>query len=197
MGGVSNLSKIATLLQDGETISVHLNDFLEARSKLIPFRKRLQDAPMLQVLAKYSLFSDYLKAYERLLNAINDEFPRIWDLAPSNAKEIINIIMSLDYIFVIGSDKYHAIPTPLHPLYLWKYVELSKEILTSKGVDDSEDCHLSDDDKAFIIRKADDIPDPLSVMLLPVTIANSSSSFLPLSGRLEMLPVYSNQPTII
>ncbi|MDD6060475.1 MAG: DNA translocase FtsK [Ruminococcus sp.] len=192
----NNLSKIATLLQDGETISVHLKDFLAARSKLIPFRKRLQDAPMLQVLAKYSLFSDYLKTYERLLNAINDEFPRIWDLAPSNAKEIINIIMSLDYIFVIGSDKYHAIPTPLHPLYLWKYVELSKEILTSKGVDNSEDCHLSDDDKAFIIRKADDIPDPLSVMLLPITIANNSASFLPLSGRLGMLPVYSNQPQI-
>lgn len=192
----SNLSKIATLLPDGETISTHLNSFLEARGKLVPFRKRLQDAPMLQVLAKYNLFSNYLKAYERLLNAINNEFPRIWDLAPSNAKEIINIIMSLDYVFVIGNDKYHAIPTPLHPLYLWKYVELSREILTSKGVDNNEDCHLSEDDKAFIIRKADDIPDPLSVMLLPVTITNGKASFLPLSGRLGTLPVYSNQPQI-
>lgn len=192
----SSLSKISTLLEDEETISMHLKEFLEARNKLVSFRKRLQDAPMLQVLAKYSLFSDYLKSYERLLNSINDEFPRIWDLAPSNAKEIINIIMSLDYIFVIGENKYHALPTPLHPLYLWKYVELSKEILTSKGVDNSEDCHLSEDDKAFIIRKADDIPDPLSVILLPVTIANSSASFLPLSGRLGMLPVYSNQPQI-
>ena len=58
----SNLAKIATLLTDGETISEGLKCFLSAREKLIPYRKRLQDSPMLQVLAKYSLFAEYLKA---------------------------------------------------------------------------------------------------------------------------------------
>ena len=55
---------------------------------------------------------------------------------------------------------------------------------------------LSDDDKAFIIRKAEDIPDPLSVALLPATIAYRGAAFLPLSGRIGMLPVYSNVPQI-
>ena len=192
----SNLAKIATLLTDGETISEGLKCFLSAREKLIPYRKRLQDSPMLQVLAKYSLFAEYLKAYEKLLNSINEDFPKIWGISASKAKEIINTVMSLDYVFIVGEARLHAIPTPLHPLYLWKYIELAKEILSSKGLNGTEECHLSEDDKAFIIRKADDIPDPLSVMLMPVTVSTSGAAFLPLSGRIGMLPIYSNQPQI-
>lgn len=192
----SSLKKIAAIVSDGEKISTQLESFLSARDKILPYRKRLQDAPMLQVLDKYELFAGYLASYEGLLNAINDDFPKIWKIAPSNAKEIINIIMSLDYVFVVGESKAHAIPTPMQPLYLWKFVELAKEILSSKGVTDIGESQLSDEDKAFIIRKSDDIPDPLSVVLLPVTIAQRGAAFLPLSGRIGMLPVYSNVPQI-
>ena len=192
----SSLARIAELISEGETISVRLKRFLDARKEILPFSKRLQDAPMLQVLAQFDKFHKYLTAYEGLLTAINDEFPKIWAIAPSNAKEIINTIMSLDYLFVVGETKAHAIPTPMHPMYLWKYIELSKEILSSKGVSEIGEAQLSDEDKAFIIRKAEDIPDPLSVALLPATIAYRGAAFLPLSGRIGMLPVYSNVPQI-
>lgn len=192
----SSLTRIAALVSEGETISVRLKRFLDARKEILPFSKCLQDAPMLQVLAQFDKFYKYLTAYEGLLTAINDEFSKIWAIAPSNAKEIINTIMSLDYVFVVGETKAHAIPTPMHPMYLWKYVELAKEILSSKGVNEIGEAQLSDEDKAFIIRKAEDIPDPLSVALLPATIAYRGAAFLPLSGRIGMLPVYSNVPQI-
>lgn len=191
-----SLKRIAELVSEGESISDRLERFLDARNEIFPFSKRLQDAPMLQVLAQFDKFYKYLTAYEGLLTAINDDFPKIWAIAPSNAKEIINTIMSLDYVFVIGETKAHAIPTPLHPMYLWKYVELSKEILSSKGVNELGEAQLSDEDKAFIIRKAEDIPDPLSIALLPATIACRGAAFLPLAGRIGMLPVYSNVPQI-
>ena len=191
-----SLSRISALVSEGETISVRLKRFLEARKEILPFSRRLQDAPMLQVLAQFDKFYKYLTAYEGLLTAINDEFPKIWAIAPSNAKEIINTIMSLDYVFVVGEAKAHAIPTPMHPMYLWKYVELAKEILSSKGVNEIGEAQLSDEDKSFIIRRAEDIPDPLSVALLPATIAYRGATFLPLSGRIGMLPVYSNVPQI-
>ncbi len=191
-----NLSRISTMVSDGESISDCLRAFLKARSVLIPYRKRLQDVPMLQVLAKHKEFAEYIKAYEKLLAAINDDFPKIWQIAPSNAKAIINTVMSLDYVFVVGESEYHAIPTPLNPMYLWKYVELGKEILSSKGVNETEEAYLDDSDKAFIIRKAEDIPDPLSVILLPSTITNGTAAFLPLAGRIGSLPVYSTKKQI-
>ena len=192
----NDLRKISALVADGEQISEYLDKFLKARDAVVPYRKRLQDAPMLQVLAKHTEFTEYIRSYERLLVAINDDFPKIWGVASSNAKAIINAVMSLDYVFVVGESKFHAMPTPLHPLYLWKYVELAKEILSSKGVSSIEDGCLSDDDKSFIIRKAEDIPDPLSVMLLPVTVTSHIAAFLPLVGRIGLLPVYSNVPQI-
>lgn len=192
----NDLRRISALLADGEQISEYLDKFLKARDAVVSYRKRLQDAPMLQVLAKHSEFEEYIWAYERLLVVINENFPKIWSVAASNAKAIINAVMSLDYVFVVGESKMHAMPTPLHPLYLWKYVELAKEILSSKGVSSMEDGFLSEDDKAFIIRKAEDIPDPLSVMLLPVTVTEQTAAFLPLAGRIGLLPVYSNVPQV-
>lgn len=192
----NDLRKISVLLADGEQISEYLERFLMARDVVIPYRKRLQDAPMLQILAKHTEFEEYIRAYERLLVVINEDFPKIWGVAASNAKAIINVVMSLDYVFVVGESKFHAMPTPLHPLYLWKYVELAKEILSSRGVSAMEDEFISEDDKAFIIRKAEDIPDPLSVMLLTVTVTEQAAAFLPLAGRIGMLPVYSNVPQV-
>lgn len=192
----NDLQRIAALVSDGEQISHYLDKFLAARDAIVSYRKRLQDTPMLQVLSKHAEFEEYIRAYERLLNAINENFPKIWGVASSNAKAIINAVMSLDYVFVIGESKLHAMPTPLHPLYLWKYVELAKEIMSSKGMSAIEDGCLSEDDKAFIIRKAEDIPDPLSVMLLPVTVTEKAAAFLPLSGRIGLLPVYSNVPQV-
>ncbi len=191
-----NLSRISSMLSDSESISVQLKNFLEKRKELIPYRQRLQDVPMLQVLAKHDQFANYLKSYEKLLTSISDDFPKIWQIAPSNAKAIINTVMSLDYVFIVGESEYHAIPTPLNPMYLWKYVELSKEILSSKGVNQTEEAYLDENDKAFIVRKAEDIPDPLSVILLPATITNGNAAFLPLAGRLGSLPIYSTKKQI-
>ena len=192
----NDLQRISALVSDGEQISHYLDKFLAARDAIVSYRKRLQDTPMLQVLSKHVEFEEYIRAYERLLNAINEDFPKIWGVASSNAKAIINVVMSLDYVFVVGESKLHAMPTPLHPLYLWKYVELAKEILSSKGMSAIEDGCLSEDDKAFIIRKAEDIPDPLSVMLRPVTVTKQTAAFLPLAGRIGLLPIYSNVPQI-
>lgn len=192
----NDLCRISELLADGEQISEYLDKYINAREAVVPYKKRLQDVPMLQVLAKYSDFEEYIRAYERLLDVINNDFPKIWSIAASNAKSIINAVMSLDYIFVVGENRLHAMPTPLHPLYLWKFVELAKEILSSKGVSAVEESFLSEDDKAFIIRKAEDIPDPLSVMLLPATVTERNAVFLPLAGRIGLLPVYSNVPQV-
>lgn len=191
-----NLRKISGLVDGGETISTALKCFLTAREALLSWKKRLQDVPMLQVLLKKDSFTAYLNAYERLLTAVNDEFPRIWRIAPSNAKQLVNIIISLDNVFILGTKACHAVPTPLNPLYLWKYIKLAEEILSERGIDELGEGQLSEEDKSFIIRKAGDIPDPLSVMLFPATIRSQGAVFLPLAGRIGTLPVYSTRRQI-
>lgn len=179
-----------------ETISTALSEMLAARKNIVPFRKRLQDIPMLQVLSKKELFTRYLSAYEKLLNAINEDLPKIWRATPAKAKLVANTILSLDNVYVVGTENIHSMPTPLNPLYLWKYIRLGEEILCSRGVDELDAVHLSEEDKAFILRKSDDIPDPLSVTLVPESITHGSISLLPLTGRIGCMPVYSSNSQI-
>ena len=60
---------------------------------------------------------------------------------------------------------------------------------------EGQDCFLSEDDKAFILRKAEDIPDPLTLVLVPNSISDTSEC-LPIAGRIGCLPVYSTKPQI-
>lgn len=191
------LAKINDIVADGEGISKALENYLNARKKVVEFRIRLQDAPMFPILANKDIFKEYLNAYEVLLMAINNDYPKILAAnASSTIKTIINTIISLDNVFVVGEKNTHALPTPLNPLYLWKYIKLAEEILESKGVDEANENVLSEDDKSFIIRKAEDIPDPLSVMLIPSNVNDAVGVFLPLEGRIGNMPIYSTNKQI-
>lgn len=191
------LQRIGEIIPEGESITNALRRYVIARNNIIEYSKRLQDVPMFPVLAHIDLFKEYLKSYEVLLLAINNEYPRILSAnATSTIRGIINTIMSLDNIFILGKKNTHVIPTPLNPLYLWKYIKLSEEILESKGIDSANENSLSDDDKSFIIRKAEDIPDPLSVMLVPSSVNDTVGVFLPLTGRIGNMPMYSTNKQI-
>ena len=171
------------------------NSFLSARAELLPYSKRLQDMPMLQVTIKSDLFSKYLRAYEHLLSEIKDSFKDLYELDAGGAKKVITTIIALDMVYIIGRSNSHAIPTPLNPLYLWKYVKLAEEMLSSRGVPEGEACYLSEEDKDFIIRKAEDIPDPLALIMLPKNEI-SRTECLPYSGRLGCMPIYSSKPQV-
>ena len=172
-----------------------LDSFIVARERIQPFSKRLQDVPMLQVASKCSVFSDYLRAYERLLREIKDNFKDLHELDSVGSKEVVGTMLSLDIVYIIGKENSHAIPTPLNPLYLWKYIKLAEEMLSSRGVPESDDCYLSEKDKEFIIRKAEDIPDPLALIMLPKNEITRTEC-LPYAGRLGNIPIYSTKPQI-
>ena len=172
-----------------------ISAFEETRKLLYPFRKRLQDMPMLQVVSQSSTFSAYLCAYEQLLSVLKEHFKDLYDLDSVGAKDVVSTLLSLDMVYVVGKTNSHAIPTPLNPLYLWKYTKLAEEMLGSRGVPEGGDCYLSEKDKEFIIRKAEDIPDPLALVMLPKNEV-SRTECLPYAGRIGAIPVYSTKPQI-
>lgn len=192
---LSRAKRYITDSEAAEEISSSFEAFAISRQKILPYSKRLQDIPMLQVLNKYKDFAEYLSSYERLLASIKNHFAALWSVDSVGAKDIINTIISLDFLYVLGTESSHVVPTPLNPLYLWKYIKLAQEMLESGSLEEGQDCYLSEDDKAFIIRKAEDIPDPLTLVLVPNSITESSEC-LPIAGRIGCLPVYSTKPQI-
>lgn len=192
---LSRAKRYITDSEAAEEISASFEAFTLSRKKILPYSKRLQDIPMLQVINKYKDFAEYISSYERLLASIKNHFAVLWSEDSVGAKDIVNTIISLDFLYVLGTESSHVVPTPLNPLYLWKYIKLAQEMLESGRLEEGQDCYLSEDDKAFIIRKAEDIPDPLTLVLVPNSIAESSEC-LPIAGRIGCMPVYSTKPQI-
>ncbi len=192
----NDLAGVRGMIDDEETISTCLKDFLDCRKTIVPYRRRLQDAPMMSVISHLGDFSKYLSLYEKLLISINDDYTKISSRAASNAKKIVSKIMSLDNIYIIGDHNMHSMPTPLNPLYLWKFIKLAEEIVSSQGISESEASALTEEDKSFVVRKAEDIPDPISVALLPSNISSMPNTFLPIAGRVGTMPIYSTKKQI-
>lgn len=178
-----------------ENISLAFEKFLELRKKILPYSIRLQDMPMLQVLKESKLFVDYLESYERLIFAIKDGYTSLSELDSIGAKEVISEIVSLDFVYVIGRDNSHAMPTPLNPLYLWKYIKLAQEIIESRGISEGNEGFISEEDQLFILRKAEEIPDPLALVMLPKN-SETSIECLPYAGKIGNIPIYSSAPQI-
>lgn len=189
------LENIKNYIHD-EELSQAFEGFIEERKNIVKYSKRLQDIPLLQIIEKKSEFIRYLRAYEILLEAIRGNFASYCEQDSIGAKDIVNTILSLDFFFIVGGKNSHAIPTPLNPLYLWKYIKLAEEMIDVKDLDEGQDCALSEEDKSFIIRKAVDIPDPLTLVLLPYGVTGSNSECLPIAGKVGNLPIYSTKPQI-
>jgi len=187
------LNKAHSLLPE-ESVSAAFEQFLQARAQISAYAKRLQDMPMLQVISSYKSFKEYLLTYKALLSSIKDDYSKLSELDSEEIKRIISCIIALDTLFVIGRENSHAIPMPCNPLYLWKYIKLAEEMLESRGLTEGSDCYLSDKDKEFVLRKAEDIPDPLTLIMLPKNLTNAEC--LPLAGRIGCIPIYSTKPQI-
>lgn len=95
---LSRAKRYITDSEAAEEISTAFEEFAVSRQKILPYRKRLQDIPMLQVLNKYKDFAEYLSSYERLLASIKNNFTVLWSVDSVGAKDIVNSIISLDFL---------------------------------------------------------------------------------------------------
>lgn len=182
------------------SISSNLKVFLEKRKAIIKYKERLNDYAMLQIIEKSDDFNQYLMAYEKLLTSIETDYRSLSDYDSDSTKEIVSYIMSLDFVYFISKENAsntYAIPTSVNVLYLWKYIKLAQEILDSRNISDPNELnYLSESDRDFIIRKAEDIPNPLTLFCVPSVITDGLSVMLPLNGNLGALPVFSAKQLI-
>ncbi len=182
------------------SIDIALEDFIECRKNIIPFKERLNDYAMLQVIDQFELFAAYLKSYEKLLLTIENDYRIMAEVEPDTIKDIVGYIMAMDFVYFISPESdtnIYAIPTSVNVLYLWKYIQLAQEILDSRNISNEHEVNfLTDKDKEFIIRKSEDIPIPLTLFCVPGVITEHSSLLLPLNGNMGVLPVYSAKQLI-
>lgn len=175
--------------EEAEEIIVTLNNFIIQRKKLTSAANRLADSPMLKVsdnTNEEKLYTTYLEIYSRLISLLKEHYQKFLLYSAVGTKEIIAQINSLDTIFIKSPDSIHAVLSPLNPLYLWKYVELGHRIRA-----DIE--NLDEADKGFLIRTADEIPNPLITIFISSFISNDKDEVIVEVGKIGNLPLYSSE----
>ena len=75
---------------------------------------------------------------------------------------------------------------PTHPLFLWRYYEVFKELKNHRDM-------MSEEDANDLTRAISNLPQMLNFIVVDKSITNSISAELPCSGSIEMLPTYEKQ----
>ncbi|SDC30815.1 MULTISPECIES: FtsK/SpoIIIE domain-containing protein [unclassified Candidatus Frackibacter] len=182
------LKKLEKEFDDITGLINQFNCFISQRNKLVKQAQRLADSPILKIAESEKIlkeFTKYIRIYSRFMHLVKEKYNMFEVFSRDGTKELIARINSLDIVYIIDDKETHAILTPLNPLYLWKYVELTRRLSETSS-------DLSKDDKEFLIRSAEDIPNPLSTLFVSNFITNKGDIIIPEVGCLGKLPIYSS-----
>lgn len=193
---INGIKEILTLFED-EYAEVKgllnmFNEFLYIRSTLVVAAHRLADCPMLKIIESDEILkncADYVELYGRVLKHIKEHYGLLNSFSPKGAKQLVASINSLDMIYIIGDERVHATNTPLFPLYLWKYVELTLKLRESSS-------SLREIDKNFLVRASGEIPNPLPTIFVSSYISNKGDRVIPEVSQLGKLPIYSSEQQV-
>lgn len=169
------LLQLENEFEEADGLSKIFELFISSRNMLISAVHRLADSPILKIVETEEMLricNKYIDSYGRLLKKIKEHYSLFSSFSPRGSKQLIASINSIDMIYIIGANNIHSTMTPLYPLYLWKYVELTVRLRESSS-------SLNDIDKSFLVRKSEEIPNPLPTIFISNYISNKGDRIIP------------------
>lgn len=186
------LSSLENEFQETEGLTNKYIDLLRKRNELVEMTHRLSDSPILKIVESEQLIStciSYISLYSKLMHEIKEKYSMFEAFSRVGTQELVVRINALDMVYIIGEKEVHAILTPLNPLYLWKYIELTRRLKETSST-------LNNVDKEFLVRAAADIPNPLTTVFISNFFTNAGDFIIPEVGFLGKLPIYSNSQQV-
>lgn len=108
-------------------------------------------------------------------------------ISSEGTKFIAKAILLLDNLYIKTPKEWKGILLPLHPVFLWRYYEIFKTLITKKKI-------LSDEDKDILTNVLSQLPQVLTFIVANDLITGSNGDrILPYSGNIEMLPTFENK----
>lgn len=162
-----------------------LRAYLERRAALLPFAPLLAASPLACLVAQPEALTaaqQTVAAYEQLLGHLETSYLALRRRSAAGTEQMYREILALDLVRVEGADEVLALLTPLHPLVLWKYVELASVVL-SRGSE------LAPADHRLLAEEVADLPEPLLALYCPGQ-NGAVGRELGYAGRVGSLPYF-------
>ena len=180
---LSNDSRYKPLLSIFEQMS-------ESRKKLVDALESIMFFPTILFGADesfYNTLKEYVTSWQLLLNSICNNEPLMREKSLQWTPALIKCVLSLDTLYLkTSNEEWKAVLMPTHPLHLWKYYEIFRNLHEDKS-------SYSERDFEELKKVLHSLPQTLNFMVIDKFISGQDNIELPYSGNVEMLPAYENK----
>lgn len=129
---------------------------------------------------------DYMVAWTDLLRVYCRNEISMHEISPKGTVFIARSLLLLDVLYVKTPTEWKGVILPTHPLYLWRFYEVFKELKNHRD-------QMTEEDAADLTKALSALPQMLNFIVVDKSITNTISTELPCSGSIEMLPTYENK----
>ena len=177
-------------LDNAEKFTPIVTQLIECRTRLLSDIDLIMYYPILNFGADASArenLNNYICAWAKFYHAFCFNEPAMRDMSPSSTSFIARALLLLDVLYIHTPSEWKAILLPLHPIYLWRYFEVFKNLPSDKS-------QLDDDDARALTEVLTRLPQILSFVIANSVVTGSNEDkVLPCSGNIEMLPTFENK----
>jgi hypothetical protein len=162
------------------------DDLVAARRILSRDAKELLLAPLVHLNRDKEYFATaerYLRAYEALTEGLKRSYEAIARVAPEGVEILCSQLLALDTIVFKTGAGLKAVLSPLHPLHLWKFIELSRQLRLQAGA-------LTAAEQALLREKVEALPNFVTTLYLSNYITASGPRVLPEAGLRQGVPFF-------
>lgn len=166
-------------------------EYKEKREGLIPHVESLLFAPLQTLLGDGEIrkaANEYLDAYLEFQKTLDRNHSELQKKSPSGAHQALATFLSLDVVIFDSPDaEQAAILLPLHPLHLWKYVDLANHV-----VEEYE--QLDEESREFLVESVEEQPHVLRSIVLGESrdATKVQSNYLIQTTERSGLPIYED-----
>ncbi len=186
----SSFQKLRTFAEQSkgfQSVVDAFDDYLNAREDLVDAVPSLIHSPMIRLLGDEDLLmaaQTYLENYRRTQDKLDKKYRSLQDASAKGARRLLSDFLLLDTILLETNNGRELILSPLHPLHLWKYVELATEVTENAS-------NLSETDKEFLQETVEEQPHVLTNLTVGGGRLIQEETYLIQSEEEATLPVYT------
>ncbi len=176
-------------LENVEKFTPILEKLIESRTELLAKFDMIMYFPILAFGVSEALGSalnHYMEAWTDLLRVYCRNEIAMHEISPKGTVFIARSLLLLDVLYIKTPTEWKGMLLPTHPLYLWRYYEVFKELKNNRE-------QMSEEDASDLTKAMAGLPQMLNFIVVDKSITNSISTELPCSGSIEMLPTYENK----
>jgi len=128
----------------------------------------------------------YVESWMALLRAYCRNEAVMHGISQKGSNFVARAILLLDVLYIKTPTEWKGMLMPLHPLYLWRYYEVFRELKSKRE-------EMSGADADSLAKVLSSLPQMVNFLVVDKMVTNDISTELPCSGSIDMLPTFENK----